>query len=71
MEVKKRHFEKFRKIHSKTPVPRYFFDKVSGLWPVNLLKKRLPTSVLESLLNKVPISPAILLKTDSYTGVFR
>ena len=31
---------KFRKIQRKTPVPRLFFNKVAGLRPVTLLKKR-------------------------------
>ena len=30
---------KFRKIHSKTPVPESLFNKVAGLRPVNLTKK--------------------------------
>ena len=32
---------KFHKIHRKTPVPEAFFNKVAGLRPVTLLKKRL------------------------------
>ena len=32
---------KFHKIHRKTPVPEAFFNKVAGLRPGTLLKKRL------------------------------
>ena len=32
---------KFHKIHRKTPVPEAFFNKVAGLRPATLLKKRL------------------------------
>ena len=32
---------KFHKIHRKTPVPGLFFNKVAGLRPATLLKKRL------------------------------
>ena len=32
---------KFHKIHRKTPVPETFFNKVEGLRPANLLRKRL------------------------------
>ena len=32
---------KFHRIHWKTPVPEAFFNKVAGLRPVTLLKKRL------------------------------
>ena len=32
---------KFHKIHRKTPVPETFFNKVAGLRPATLLKKRL------------------------------
>ena len=31
---------KFHKIHRKTPVPEAFFNKVAGLRPATLLKKR-------------------------------
>ena len=36
----KRCFQKFRKIHRKTPVPEPLFDKVAILRPAPLLKKR-------------------------------
>ena len=32
---------KFHKVHRKTPVPEAFFNKVAGLRPTTLLKKRL------------------------------
>ena len=32
---------KFHKIHRKTPVPEVFFNRVAGLRPATLLKKRL------------------------------
>ena len=32
---------KFHKIHRRTPVPEAFFNKVAGLRPATLLKKRL------------------------------
>ena len=38
---KKRCSWKFRKIHRKTPVPESLFNKVAGLRPATLLKKRL------------------------------
>ena len=37
----KKVFLKFRKIHRKTPVPEPLFNKVAGLRPATLLKKRL------------------------------
>ena len=40
MSVKKVFLE-FRKIHRKTPVPESLFNKVAGLRPATLLKKRL------------------------------
>ena len=38
---KKMYSYKFRKIHRKTPVPESLFNKVAGLRPATLLKKRL------------------------------
>ena len=38
---KKRCSQKFHKIHKKTPVPESLFNKVAGLRPATLLKKRL------------------------------
>ena len=38
---KNRRSYKFRKIHRKTPVPSFFVNKVAGLRPATLLKKRL------------------------------
>ena len=32
--------QKFRKIHSKAPVPEFFFNKIADLRPATLLKKR-------------------------------
>ena len=36
----KKVFLKFRQVHRKTPVPESFFNKVAGLRPTTLLKKR-------------------------------
>ena len=41
MFCKKRCSQKFHKIHKKTPVPESLFNKVAGLRPATLLKKRL------------------------------
>ena len=38
---KKRYSYKFRKIHRETPVSESFLNKVAGLRPVTLLKKRI------------------------------
>ena len=42
---KKRCSQKFRKIHSKTPVPESLFDKVTGLRPATLFKKKSLTQI--------------------------
>ena len=50
---------KFQKIHRKTPVPENFLNKVAGLRPVTLLRKRL-----------WPQACNFIKKGDSGTGVF-
>ena len=45
MFCKKRYFEKFRKVHTKAPVPESLFNEVAGLYPATSLKGKTPIEV--------------------------
>ena len=59
----KRCSQKFRKIHKKTPLPESLFNKVSGLRPATVLKKRLWHRCF-------PVNFAKFLKTPFFTEQF-
>ena len=58
----------FTKIHRKTPVPESFFNKIAGLKPATLLKKRLWHRCFPVNFVKYLITPITYYRTPPVTA---